>query len=55
MRIDGSPGAGEFIAGYFRSDRLIAVAAHGRAEKLVALATALEQGETIAPGDFASA
>ncbi len=55
VRIDGSPGAGEFIAGYFRSDRLIAVAAHGRAEKLVALATALEQGETIAPGDFASA
>lgn len=54
-RFDGSPGGGEFIAGYFRSDRLVAIAASGRAEKLVALATALEQGEAIAPDDFFSA
>ena len=54
-RFDGSPGGGEFIAGYFRSDRLVAIASSGRAEKLVALATALEQGETIVPDDFVSA
>ena len=54
-RSDGSPGDGEFITGYFRSNRLVAIAAYGRSEKLELLSAALERGETISPDDFVSA
>ena len=55
IRYDGSPGSEEFIAGYFRENRLVAVASSGRADRLVGLAAALERGEAIAPDDFAPA
>jgi NADPH-dependent 2,4-dienoyl-CoA reductase/sulfur reductase-like enzyme len=47
IQFDGTPGDGEFAAGYFVGDRLVGVAAMGKAGKLTRVAEMLEEGHTL--------
>jgi NADPH-dependent 2,4-dienoyl-CoA reductase/sulfur reductase-like enzyme len=50
---DGTPGKGEFLAGYFRDGKLVGVASMGKAERFNDLGDELEAGAEITPEAFA--
>jgi NADPH-dependent 2,4-dienoyl-CoA reductase/sulfur reductase-like enzyme len=52
IQYDGVAGDGEFAAGYFAANRLIGVAAMGKANKFAALAEMLEEGDHITRQQF---
>jgi len=47
IQYDGVPGNGEFAAGYFVADRLVGIAAMGKASKFAKVAESLERGEEL--------
>lgn len=47
IQYDGVPGEGEFAAGFFVGNRLVAVAGMGKANKFAKVAQILERGETL--------
>ncbi|MFW5686508.1 MAG: NAD(P)/FAD-dependent oxidoreductase, partial [Spirochaetota bacterium] len=47
VQFDGVAGNGEFIAGYFVGDRLVGIAAMGKANKFVKLSEMLEHGREV--------
>lgn len=49
---DGTPGKGEFLAGFFTDDKLTGVASMGKAERFNNLGDELEAGATITPEEF---
>ncbi len=49
---DGTPGKGEFVAGFFTEGKLTGVASMGKAERFNDLGDQLEAGTTITPEEF---